>query len=97
VAFTVDLAALVDLVDQMEQFGKKVTATVEQVAQSVDALHLSWEGSAAEQQAQAHALWQQGTTEMTEALKRLRSDVGKAHQNYDRAFAAGKAMWDGMA
>jgi WXG100 family type VII secretion target len=96
VAFTVDLPALMDLIDQMDKFDKTVTETCDNVAQSVTALHVSWEGSAAEQQAQAHALWEKGTAEMTAALKQLRSDVEKAHRNYDRAFAAGKAMWDGM-
>jgi WXG100 family type VII secretion target len=96
VAFTVDLAALQDLISQMEAFDKRVAETCEDVTQSVAALHVSWEGSAAEQQAQAHALWEKGTAEMTSALRQLRSDVEKAHRNYDRAFAAGKAMWDGM-
>lgn len=95
-AFTVDLAALSSLIDQMEQFDRKVAATCEEVAQSVAALHVSWEGAAADQQQQAHALWEKGTAEMTEALRGLRADVASAHRNYDRAFAAGRAMWDGM-
>jgi WXG100 family type VII secretion target len=96
VAFTVDLAGLLDLVDQMEKFDKTVAETCKQVQQSVAALHVSWEGAAAEQQRQAHALWEKGTAEMTEALRQLRSDVATAHRNYDRAFAAGRAIWDGM-
>jgi WXG100 family type VII secretion target len=96
VAFTVDLPGLLELIDQMEQFDKKVSETCHEVEQSVAALHVSWEGAAAEEQRQAHALWEKGTAEMTEALRQLRSDVATAHRNYDRAFAAGKAMWDGM-
>lgn len=95
-AFTVDLAALLDLIDHMEAFDKRVAETCEQVSQSVTALHVSWEGSAAERQAQAHTLWEKGTAEMAAALRQLRSDVEKAYRNYDRAFAAGQAMWDGM-
>jgi ESAT-6 family protein len=96
VAFTVDLGALLDLVEQMEKFDKKVTETTQDVERSVAALHVSWQGSAAEEQRQAHALWEKGTAEMTDALRRLRSDIATAHRNYDRAFAASRAMWDGM-
>jgi WXG100 family type VII secretion target len=95
-AFTVDPAALLELIEQMEQFDKRVAETCDDVEQSVAALHVAWEGAAAEQQSQAHALWEKGTAEMTEALRQLRSDVATAHRNYDRAFAASRAMWDGM-
>ena len=66
-AFTVDLAALLGLIDQMEQFDNRVTETCADIERSVVALHVSWEGEAAEQQRHAHALWEKGTAEMTEA------------------------------
>jgi WXG100 family type VII secretion target len=77
----------------MEQFDQRVASSCDEVEQAVAGLHGSWSGDAAEQQQQAHALWEKGTAEMTEALRQLRSDVETAHRNYDRAFAAGVAMW----
>lgn len=95
-AFSVDLAALMDLMDQMERFDRKVASVCEAANDSVTALRVSWDGEAAGQHRQAHDLWEQGTHQMTVALRQLRSDVAAAHRNYDRAFAAGRAMWDGM-
>ncbi|MEW2478644.1 WXG100 family type VII secretion target [Mycobacterium sp. NPDC049093] len=95
-AFSVDLPALVDLMGQMERFDQKVASVCENTNESVTALHVSWEGEAAGQHLQAHDLWEQGTQQMTAALRQLRSDVAAAHRNYDRAFEAGRAMWDGM-
>lgn len=95
-AFRVDLPALSDLIDQMEQFDRRVASVCESVNGSVTALHVSWGGEAAGQHLQAHKLWEQGTQQMTAALRQLRADVAAAHRNYDRAFAAGRAMWDGM-
>ncbi|MCV7259309.1 WXG100 family type VII secretion target [Mycobacterium shimoidei] len=92
-AFTVDLAHLLQLIEQMEQFDQQVVATCDDVEQAVAGLSASWDGTANEQQRQAHALWEKGATEMSEALRQLRSDVATAHRNYDRAFAAGSAMW----
>jgi WXG100 family type VII secretion target len=93
-AFTVDLDHLLDLIDQMEQFDRKLTSTCDEIEQTVADLQASWSGDASEQQQQAHALWETGTSDMAEALRQLRSDVGTAHRNYDRAFAAGMAMWN---
>jgi len=93
VAFTVDLSHLLELIDQMEQFDQRLTSTCDEIEQAVVGLRASWSGDAADQQQQAHALWEKGSAEMAEALQQLRSDVDTAHRNYDRAFAAGVAMW----
>jgi WXG100 family type VII secretion target len=94
VAFTVDLSHLLALVEQMEQFDQRVVATCEEVEQSVTALSGTWEGTSAEQQREAHSQWSTGAAEMSEALRQLKADIATAHRNYDRAFAAGSAMWD---
>lgn len=91
--YTVDLEALSHFADRLAKFA----ASAEQIAAAVDQciaeLHGSWLGRGADAEREYHQRWVAADKQMREALTELRTNVERAHRNYDGVAQHNTAMW----
>lgn len=92
-SFMVDPDRLSDIVEQMGRFDRQLESALDDVTAKMQQLHMTWSGEAADQQAQAHAEWQRGASEMRAALAVLRQIATTASENYTGAVSANLSMW----
>jgi WXG100 family type VII secretion target len=78
----VDPAALLAVVDRMSEFDQELEGHLAHAASSVAQLATSWYGDGGEAERSAQRRWNQGASEMREALARLRQIAEGAHENY---------------
>lgn len=75
----------------------KFTASAEQIAAAVDQciaeLHGSSLGRGADAEREYHQRWVAADKQMREALTELRTNVERAHRNYDGVAQHNTAMW----
>ncbi|GAB2651290.1 pore-forming CpnT exporter EsxE [Gordonia jinhuaensis] len=91
--FLVDLDELDGVIADMRTFDQKAEAACADADQTIAALHVTWEGDAAEAQKQAHDRITRGLNEMREALGDLTNVAQTAHQNYSDAAATNRGMF----
>ncbi|MCF6387604.1 WXG100 family type VII secretion target [Mycobacterium sp. MBM] len=91
----VDFAQLQGAVDHMEQFGRDLAETLDEIDQAMAALRANWEGQASETQAQSQQQWEDGAEQMKTALEALRKVAENAHKNYTDAVDKNEKMWAG--
>lgn len=92
--FAVDLEELLGTVDVMARCGAELDVLLDDVAERIAGLHLTWSGEAAAAQATAQAEWEAGFREMREALAAMRAVADVAHGNYRDAVATNLRMWE---
>jgi WXG100 family type VII secretion target len=97
VRYTVDLEQLAAHVDQARWFSGEVEETLARLDQVVAALHLSWQGAAAEAHRLAHREWVGGARELDDALARLRDAAARAHDDYLAAAETNRALWSALS
>ncbi len=93
-SFGVDLGRLDDTVAEMTRCGEALDALLDEVAQRVTALHVSWAGAAALAQEEAQAEWEDGFRQMREGLSAMRTAGRAAHDNYRDAAVTNLRMWE---
>lgn len=93
-AFAVDLDELRRSVDEMTRCGAALDVLLDDLADRIADLHLTWSGEAATAQADAQAAWEAGFREMRAALAAMRAAADTAHGNYGNAVAANLRMWE---
>lgn len=91
--FGVDIAELVDLVDDLGATERKLETLTNDIERQIATLHTTWEGLAAAAQREAQQEWNQGMQAMRDALAHLKAAVDVARQNYDGAVSDNLAMW----
>ncbi|ETB25487.1 WXG100 family type VII secretion target [Mycobacterium avium] len=91
--YAVDLDALSHSADRLAKF----TASAEQIAAAADQfaaeLHGSWLGRGADAEREYHQRWVAADKQMREALTELRTNVERAHRNYDGVSRHNTATW----
>jgi WXG100 family type VII secretion target len=92
--FGVDLDLLDETVGEMAHCGEELDVLLDEVAQRVAALHVTWAGAAALAQDGAQAEWEAGFRRMREALASMRTAGGVAHGNYLDAATTNLRMWE---
>ena len=91
--FTVNTELLADIVTDMAKFDSDAVSVCRDAEQTVDRLHGSWTGEAANAQRAAHERWTRGADEMRSAVADLRKAGDTAHANYTAAVQANQEMW----
>lgn len=92
--FDVDADQLTHTVDRMAASGAILHDLADRLSARVAALHLTWDGAAADAHRAAQAGWEAGFAEMREALDRMRAAARSAHASYTSAADANLRMWE---
>lgn len=92
--YLVDLEELDAVIGDMESFEARFEKRLTDLDDLVARLHLTWTGSAAGAQKQAHDRWVRGAREMHAALVAMRDAGRRAHGNYTAAGQANARMWE---
>jgi WXG100 family type VII secretion target len=91
--YTVELEALLALVDRLGEFNVRA----EQIATAVDRyiaeLHTTWRGDGANAHENYHTMWMSAMDRMREGLDDLRNAARAAHRNYTEVARLNTAMW----
>ncbi|MGZ8178909.1 WXG100 family type VII secretion target [Williamsia sp. SKLECPSW1] len=91
--FTINTEQLAEIVADMAQFDSDAESVCRDAEQTVDRLHGTWTGEAADAQRAAHERWAHGAAEMRTAVTDLRKAGDTAHANYTAAVKANQDMW----
>jgi ESAT-6 family protein len=91
--YRVDLQRLHDLVGRIARFDKHLESVLDDIDKQVDRLHVTWSGTAADEQRRAHEEWERGMREMREGLSRIQASAKTAHSNYSAAIQTNSTMW----
>lgn len=92
-AFSVDPQGLADAVERMSTFQTTLDGLLSEIDAVVKNLHLGWDGEAAAAHQAAHQLWTEGAATMRDALEKLHTAGGGAHDNYSGASSLNARMW----
>jgi WXG100 family type VII secretion target len=92
--FEIDADELLHVVDRMASCGSTLQSLAADLERRLSALHLTWQGEAAEAHRLAQAAWGDGLAEMREGLARMRGAAHTAHDNYTAAATANLRMWE---
>ena len=91
--FVADLDELRRVVQQLTRGDGDLRELVGDLDRSVDALHLTWSGAAAEAHRSAHRAWADGFREMRAGLEVMRRAADTARDNYETAATTNARMW----
>jgi WXG100 family type VII secretion target len=91
--FTVRLAQLADVIDQLDRFDQHLESALAEADRRVDELHVTWSGAAARAHRAAHDEWTRGAADMRAGLAAMRAIAATAHANYTAAVTANAQMW----
>ena len=91
--FDVDADQLAHTVDRMVSCGATLHDLTDRLSARLAALHLTWDGAAAEAHRTAQSEWEAGFAEMREALDRMRAAARTAHTSYTSAADTNLRMW----
>jgi WXG100 family type VII secretion target len=92
-SYAVDLAELETKVQEMIAFERTMTRTLAELDRSVERLHVTWTGAAADAHREAHRTWVEGMREMAAGLAEIRAAAARAHGNYTSAGEVNARMW----
>jgi WXG100 family type VII secretion target len=92
--FTVDLARLAEMIEQLSSFDRYLEQALDEAGRRVDELHVSWSGEAASAQRAAHQEWVRGAEDMRAGLATMRAIAATAHGNYSSAVTTNTRMWE---
>lgn len=92
--FEVDPEALTHATDEMAACHARLSDLAAELERRITALHLSWDGEAAQAHHEAQAEWDRGFREMRDALDQMRAVGRAAHSNYTSAAATNLRMWE---
>ena len=92
-AFVADVDGLLRVVDHLTRCGDQLCELLDELDRSVNALHHTWSGEAADAHRRAHQTWAAGFREMQEALGVMRVVADVARDNYATAADTNVRMW----
>ncbi|WP_435770339.1 WXG100 family type VII secretion target [Nocardioides sp. SYSU DS0651] len=95
--FTVDPAELDQIIAELKTSRRTLGRLLDDLRQQMRTLQATWEGLSADAQAVAQAEWEQGMSEMNDALDDLITANRIAHGNYTGAVRANVAMWQELS
>jgi WXG100 family type VII secretion target len=71
----------------------KLTATLEQLEQSLQPMINSWSGAAQESYLNCKKQWDDASVALSQVLNNISQAVGQAHENYQGAENAARSNW----
>ncbi|WP_457189529.1 WXG100 family type VII secretion target [Nocardioides sp. P5_E3] len=96
-AFAIDTDDLDAVISDVQATENALEALTNDIEKQIAALQSTWEGLAAEAQAEAHKTWEEGMRGMRAALADLRASARNAHTNYTGAADANVKMWESFS
>lgn len=92
--FSIDPDELDDVTGDLVSTESALESLAAEIDREMATLQSTWEGLAAEAQAEAHQEWSRGMSGMRAALAELRAAARVAHQNYTGAADANRRLWE---
>ncbi|MEU4344103.1 WXG100 family type VII secretion target [Nocardia sp. NPDC023852] len=92
-AYVADTERILALVEKARQIGQRIEQRIADVEREVAALHIEWEGSAAEAHRTKHDTWHREVNDMKSALEGLESAARAARDRYLANIAHNQRMW----
>ncbi|MFE9321866.1 MULTISPECIES: WXG100 family type VII secretion target [unclassified Nocardia] len=92
-AYVADTDQILALVAKARLIGQQIEQRIADVEREVAALHIEWEGSAAEAHRAKHDTWQREMQDMRTALAELETAARTARDRYLANVAHNKRMW----
>ncbi|WP_067463989.1 WXG100 family type VII secretion target [Nocardia amamiensis] len=92
-AYTADTDRILTLVDKARRIGQQIEQRIADVEREVAALHIEWEGSAADAHRSKHDTWHREMNDMKTALAELENAVRAARDRYLANIAHNRRMW----
>ncbi|QIS01410.1 WXG100 family type VII secretion target [Nocardia brasiliensis] len=90
--FQVSLVELEQITARLGGFIGFLSDSLAGLQQRIDTVQQSWNGSAADAQAEAFRLWITGATDVTEGIAAMKQAAVDAHDRYSSAAAANLRM-----
>lgn len=91
--FQVDLDELSRVMSEMQGFERSLRRRLAELESTIENLHMSWTGSAADAHRRAHAELAAGAEEVHRSLSEMREAGEHAHAGYSAAAEANATMW----
>ncbi|WP_067904767.1 WXG100 family type VII secretion target [Nocardia vaccinii] len=91
--YSVDLVGLQRLVDDTAKLEATIEDLAAEIDKSIEQLHVTWTGAAADAHRAAHDNRIAAVSEMREALSMLRAKLATAHAAYHRVGPTNQGMW----
>lgn len=92
-AYRADTDQILALVAKARQIGHQIEQRIAEVEREVAALHIEWQGSAAEAHRSKHDTWQREMQDMKVALAELETAAAAARDRYLANVEHNKGMW----
>ncbi|MFQ6397544.1 WXG100 family type VII secretion target [Nocardia sp. KC 131] len=92
-AYVANTDQILALVAKARSIGQQIEQRIADVERDVAALHIEWEGSAAEAHRTKHDTWQREMQDMKSALTELETAAGAARDRYLANVEHNKRMW----
>lgn len=90
--FSVDLDELEQMVARVSGFVGFLNDSLDGLQQRISTVQQTWNGAAADAQAEAFRAWHTGATDVSEGIETMCKAVQAAHDRYTAAVAANLAM-----
>ncbi len=91
--YVADLDRLVEVTDRMATAHADLHRLADHLDDRNRALHLTWQGEAAEAHRVAQLHWDAGFSQMRDALARMRRAATTAHDNYAATADGNLSLW----
>lgn len=91
--FSIDLAELSDVVDDLVRCEGALDRLADDLARQLAELQSQWDGLAGSAQQEAQAEWDAGMAAVREAVAGIRAAAGLAHENYTGAAEVNLQLW----
>lgn len=95
--YGVDLDLLEETTASMAQCGRALDDLLDDVAQRVAELHVTWSGQAAAAHTTAQAAWEAGFRAMRDGLATMRAAGEAAGSSYRSAADTNRLMWEQLS
>ncbi|WP_063052408.1 WXG100 family type VII secretion target [Nocardia arthritidis] len=92
-AYTADTDRILALVEKARRIGEQIEQRIADVEREVAALHIEWEGKAAEAHRSKHDTWHREMNDMKTALTELEDAARSARDRYLANVAHNRGMW----
>lgn len=92
--YSVDPDELDEIIVELEKTESALELLIADLTKQMATLQSTWDGLAAQAQAEAHEEWTAGMNAMRTAMAELRAAARVAHGNYHGAVHANRTMWN---
>jgi WXG100 family type VII secretion target len=94
--YVIDLEELDSVIARLENCEQALETLSTDIEKQMSVLHETWEGLSAQAQREAQEEWDQGLTDMREALADMRQAARTAEHNYRLAIKTNQSLWSGL-